>query len=231
MQVDFSVSSQESKAGGTVGQYKESGTFKVGARQWSLCCYPTGLNDQQWMDVPDSIAIILVPTHKSQMVHVSLLLWIHTLTHGDTVASYYCCQVYDCFLPRRCEYCCVWWLETQTMKIMHFEFKLQKKFVSWIGIYKNEIWMSRGASWHWACDIQWRSHTHIVCCYSTGGRLHWNSSSINTKKHMRKCCSPSPYGRCLPCRCRMLGDMSDTYWCGESILCDGGNTLWPRSGV
>jgi hypothetical protein len=30
MQVDFSVSSQEAKAEGTAGQYKESSTFMVG---------------------------------------------------------------------------------------------------------------------------------------------------------------------------------------------------------
>jgi hypothetical protein len=32
MQVDFLVSSQEVKAEGTAGQYKESGTFMVGGR-------------------------------------------------------------------------------------------------------------------------------------------------------------------------------------------------------
>jgi hypothetical protein len=62
----------------------------------------------------------------------------HILTHGNTVALYYCCQACDSFLPRRCEYCCVRWLETQTIKIIRFEFKLQKKFASWIGIYKKE---------------------------------------------------------------------------------------------
>ena len=74
MQVYFSVSSQEAKAEGTTGQYKESGTFVVGGRQWKLRCYPTGMNDHQWMDVPDGIAIILVPVHKSQIVRISLLL-------------------------------------------------------------------------------------------------------------------------------------------------------------
>jgi hypothetical protein len=33
MQFDFSVSSQEAKAEGTVGNFKESGTFMVGGRQ------------------------------------------------------------------------------------------------------------------------------------------------------------------------------------------------------
>ena len=74
MQVDFSVSSQEAKAEGTVGKFKESGTFMVGGHQWKLRCYPTGMNDHQWMDVPDGIAVVLVPLHKSQMVCVSLLL-------------------------------------------------------------------------------------------------------------------------------------------------------------
>jgi hypothetical protein len=41
MQVDFLVSSQEEKVEGTAGQYKESGTFMVGGRQWKLHCYPT----------------------------------------------------------------------------------------------------------------------------------------------------------------------------------------------
>jgi hypothetical protein len=33
----------------------------VGVRQWKLHCYPTGMNDHQWMDVQDDIAVILVP--------------------------------------------------------------------------------------------------------------------------------------------------------------------------
>jgi hypothetical protein len=74
MLVDFLVSSQEAKAEGTAGQYKESSMFMVGGSQWMLCCYPTGMNDHQWMDVPDRIAIVLVPVRKSQMVHVSFLL-------------------------------------------------------------------------------------------------------------------------------------------------------------
>ena len=45
MQVDFLVSSQEAKAEGTAGQYKDSDTFMVGDRQWKLHCYPTGMND------------------------------------------------------------------------------------------------------------------------------------------------------------------------------------------
>ena len=73
MQVDFSVSSQEAKAEGTAGNFKES-VFMVGGRQWKLRCYPTGMNDHQWMDVPNGIAVVLVPLHKSQMVRVSLLL-------------------------------------------------------------------------------------------------------------------------------------------------------------
>jgi hypothetical protein len=99
------------------------------------------------------------------------------------------------------------------------------------GSTRKRIWMSGGTSWHWACDIQWRSHTHIVCCYSTGVRLHWSSSPISTKKHMWNRCSPSPCGSCLAHRWRMAGDTRDTCRCGESILCDGGNALQPRSGV
>jgi hypothetical protein len=74
MQVDFSISSHEEKAEGIAGQYRESGTVKVGGCQWRLLCYPIGMNDHQWMDVPDDIVVILIPVHKSQMVHVSLLL-------------------------------------------------------------------------------------------------------------------------------------------------------------
>jgi hypothetical protein len=73
MQIDFLVSIQEAKAKGTMGQYNKSSTFMAGGRQWRLCCYPIGMNDHQWMDVPDGIGIILVPVNKSQMVHVSLL--------------------------------------------------------------------------------------------------------------------------------------------------------------
>jgi hypothetical protein len=74
MQVDFSVSSQETKVEGTAGNFKEFGTFMVGGRQWKLLCYPIGMNDHQWMDVLDNIVVVLVPLHKSQMVRVSLLL-------------------------------------------------------------------------------------------------------------------------------------------------------------
>jgi hypothetical protein len=74
MQVDFLVSSQEAKAEGTTSNFKESGMFMVGGRQWKLGCYPTGMNDHQWMDVPNDIVVILVSLQKSQMVRVSLLL-------------------------------------------------------------------------------------------------------------------------------------------------------------
>jgi hypothetical protein len=74
MQVDFSVSSQEAKAEGTADNFKEYGMFMVGGHQWKLHCYPIGMNDHQWMDVPEGIAVVLVPLHKSQMVRVSLLL-------------------------------------------------------------------------------------------------------------------------------------------------------------
>jgi hypothetical protein len=59
----------------------------VGGRQWKLCCYSRGMNDHQWMDVPEALPSSS-PVHKSQMVCVSLLLRIHTLTHGDTVTLY-----------------------------------------------------------------------------------------------------------------------------------------------
>jgi hypothetical protein len=190
----------------------------VGGRQWRLRCYPTCMNDQQWMDVPNNIVVVPVHAHKSQMVSVSLLLWIHTLTHGDTVALYYSCQACGCFLPCRCEYYCVRWME---LYILSSSYKRSLFHES--GSTKKRLW--GGASWHWARDLQWRSHTHIVCCYCTGGRLHLSSSFISTNKHMRKCCSPSPCGRCLPRRCRMSSDTCDTCRCGESILCDGGNAL------
>jgi hypothetical protein len=74
MKVDFSFSSKEVTAEGSTGKFKESSMFMVGGHQWKLCCYPTGMNDHQWMDVLDGIAIVLVPLHKSQMVSVSLLL-------------------------------------------------------------------------------------------------------------------------------------------------------------
>jgi hypothetical protein len=74
MQVDFSISSQEATTEGTAGKFKESGTFMVGVRKCKLHCYLIGMNDLQWMDVPDGIAVVLVPLHKSQMVRVSLLL-------------------------------------------------------------------------------------------------------------------------------------------------------------
>jgi hypothetical protein len=48
---------------------------------------------------------------------------------------------------------------------------------------------------------------------------------------MWKRCSPSPCGSCVPHRCRIPSDTSDSCRCGESILSDGGNALRPRSGV
>jgi hypothetical protein len=74
MQVDFSVSIQEEKVEGTIGNFKESSMFMVGGRHWKPRCYPTGMNGHQWMDVPDDIVIIVVPLHKSQMVCVLALL-------------------------------------------------------------------------------------------------------------------------------------------------------------
>jgi hypothetical protein len=58
-----------------------AGTFMAGGRQWRLHCYPTGMNDHQWMDVPDGITVVLIPVHKCQMVRVSLLLYMNTHTH------------------------------------------------------------------------------------------------------------------------------------------------------
>jgi hypothetical protein len=68
MQVDFLVSSQEATAEGIAGKFKESGMFMVGGRQWKLHCYPRGMNDHQWMDVPEDIVVVLFSLHKSQMV-------------------------------------------------------------------------------------------------------------------------------------------------------------------
>ena len=82
LQIDFSVSSQEAKAEGTTGQYKEFIPFMVGSHQWRLRCYPTGMKDHQWMSIPTGISVFLVPINKTQMVGVSLLLWIHTFTHA-----------------------------------------------------------------------------------------------------------------------------------------------------
>jgi hypothetical protein len=48
---------------------------------------------------------------------------------------------------------------------------------------------------------------------------------------MWKCCSRSPCVSCAPRRCRMPGDTSNTCLCGESIFCDGGNALRPRTRV
>jgi hypothetical protein len=74
----------------------------------------------------------------------------------------------DCFFPHRCKYCWVWWLETQMMKMIRFIFKLQKKFFHESGSTRNRIWMSGGASWHWARDIHWRSDQ--MCCNGVRGR-------------------------------------------------------------
>jgi hypothetical protein len=74
VQVDFSISRQEATAEGTASKFMESSTFMMGSRQWKLHCYPTGMNDHQWMDVPDGIVVVLISLHKSQMVRASLLL-------------------------------------------------------------------------------------------------------------------------------------------------------------
>jgi hypothetical protein len=152
----------------------------VGGHQWKVHWYPTGMNDHQWMDVPDDIVIVLVPLHKSQMVRVSLLLWIHTLTHVDTVALCYCLPSLW-LLPRSCEYCCVRWLETQTMKMIHFVFKLQKKFGSWIGIYKKEdlnVWWSimTLSAWH---PVNIAYTYHVLFQY-------WRTSALKFLLHQCK---------------------------------------------
>jgi hypothetical protein len=161
------------------------------------------------MDVSDDIVVVLVPVHKSQMVHVSLLVWIHTLTHGDTVTLYYCCQACDCFLPHRYEYCCVRWLETQMMKMIRFEFKLQKKFVSWIGIYKKEdlnVWWSimTLSTWH---PIKIAYIDHVLLQYQRTTAFKFLLHQY--KEAYAKALQPKPCGSCLPRRCKMPGGMSD----------------------
>jgi hypothetical protein len=40
------------------------------------------------------------------------------------------------------------------------------------GSTRKRIWMSGVASWHQVCDIQWRSHTHIMCFQ------HWKTTAL-----------------------------------------------------
>jgi hypothetical protein len=46
------------------------------------------MNDHQWMDVPDGIAVVLISLHPKW--YVSHCFYEYTLTHGDTVALFYC---------------------------------------------------------------------------------------------------------------------------------------------
>jgi hypothetical protein len=97
VQVNFSVSSQEVKDEGTAGNFKESGTFIVGGRQWKLRCYPTCMNDHQWMDVPYGILVILVPLHKSKW-YVSRCCYEDTHSHMAIWSHYVIVwQTCDCF--------------------------------------------------------------------------------------------------------------------------------------
>jgi hypothetical protein len=86
--------------------------------------------------------------------YVSRCYYEYTHSHMVIRSHYtYCWQACDCFLPHRCEYYYVCWLENQTMKMIRFEFKLQKKFVSWTEIYKKEdlnVWWSIMilSAWH-----------------------------------------------------------------------------------
>jgi hypothetical protein len=78
MQVNFLDSSQEAKAEGTAANFKESGMSMVGGHQWKLRCYPIGMNDHQWMGIPDDIFVVLVPLHKSQSLVTALKTHTHT---------------------------------------------------------------------------------------------------------------------------------------------------------
>jgi hypothetical protein len=124
------------------------------------------------MDVPNGIAIILVLVHKSQIVRVSLLVWIHTLTHGDTVALYYCCQAYDFFLPCRCKYCCVRWLECQTMKMILLSSSYKRSLFHESGSTRKRIRMSSGASWHWPHDLVKITYTYHVLFH------YWRTTAL-----------------------------------------------------
>jgi hypothetical protein len=104
MQVDFSVSSQEAKVEGTTGNFKESGMFMVGSRQWKLRCYPSSMKDHKWMHVPDDIVIVLVPLHKSRTCLVAAMkTHTHTWRYGRIILLF----VKPVLLLRRCEYYCV----------------------------------------------------------------------------------------------------------------------------
>jgi hypothetical protein len=78
-----------------------------------------------WMFQTALLSSSSLCTNAKWYVSHCLYIWIHTLTHGNTVALYYYCQACDCSVPRRCEYCCMRWLETQMMKMIRLEFKLQ----------------------------------------------------------------------------------------------------------
>jgi hypothetical protein len=74
MQVDFSISQSRKDSERNRGQVQGIWYVQGGSPSMEASCYPRGMYDHQWMDVPDGIAIVLVPLHKFQMVCVSLLL-------------------------------------------------------------------------------------------------------------------------------------------------------------
>ncbi|RCV38973.1 hypothetical protein SETIT_8G185600v2 [Setaria italica] len=88
-QVDFSVSSAEAKAEGTIEQYKESSTFMIGGCQWRIRCYPMGIHDPWYPPAgPEGISVILVLMNNMQKVehgfnclvghHESEHVWDHS---------------------------------------------------------------------------------------------------------------------------------------------------------
>jgi hypothetical protein len=231
MQVDFSISSQEAKAEEPWASTRNplrswweavNGSYVAILQVWMIISgwmFQTALSSPSFLCTNPKWCVSYCCyeyTHSHMVIQSHYIIFVKPVTASFHVGAII--VACDGWRPKWWR----WYVSSSSYKRSLFHES---------GSMRKRIWMSNGASLHWACDIQWRLHTHIVCCYSTGGRLHWNSSCISTKKHMRKRCIPSPCGSCLPRMCRMLGDMSDTCRCDESILCDGGNALQPRSGV
>jgi hypothetical protein len=98
MQVDVSVSSQETTAEGTAGKFKESDTFMVGGRQWKLCCYPTCMNDHKWIWMFQTALTLSSFLYTNPKWYMSRCCYEYTHSHM-AIRSHYVivCQACDCF--------------------------------------------------------------------------------------------------------------------------------------
>jgi hypothetical protein len=117
-------------------------------------------------------------------------------------------------------------------RLIHFESKLQKvvRFIKWNLQERGFQCLVEHHDIERVTSNEDRIHISCVVTIPKDDCIEVPPPSVQ-KTICKSVAAPSPCESCLPHRCRMLGDMSDMCRCGESILCDRGKALWPRSGV